>query len=975
MSQPDAGHDKAPEDATPGGASFPVVGIGASAGGLKALTEFVNAITFDTMAFVVVQHLAPARESLLPGILGRSTRVPVLPITDGVRLEPNHVYVAPPNADVAVQDGVLHLSSPASPMPIDRFFRSLAEGLGNKAIGVVLSGMGKDGTQGLKEIKARGGLAFAQDPLSAEYDSMPSSALESGVVDRILTPDAIAGELARISMHPYLAPTPAPASSPSAPEAIQRLFVQIRQSFRNDLSLYKPTTVNRRIERRMALLRLEKLTDYVEFVRTHHDELTALYWDILISVTSFFRDVEPFEVVKQVVVARILERKKPGAPIRIWVPACASGEEAYSLGICLLEALDQKGKNRNVQIFATDVDEEAIERARRGVYLPNIEADVSKERLQRFFVRMGENYQVSRRLRDLVVFSPQNIASDAPFSRVDLASCRNLLIYLQPALQRKVLRLLHYALVPDGFLMLGTSETVGDCADLFSLADRKNKIYVKKNLPAVTRLEAMASFGPSKDPGGSRKPTRDQRTGPTAQQIADRKLLDLYGPPSLLVDENLDVVQFRGDTAPYLAPAPGAAALHLLKLVRPELHLELWRLVQGVLKSDAATHGGPIRLPRAGAPDGLVAVDAVPILEPETNSRCVLVVFKDFTLPEAPHPPAPSDSDVADSRIRDLERDIAATKEYLQSTVEELETSNEELKSTNEELQATNEELQSTNEELETAKEELQSTNEELSTMNDELQFRVSDLGRTSSDLENLMRSIPEPVLFVDAGMSLRRTSDSARRLLCLGPDDYGRSLSQIKPLFAGIDIERTVHATLDRLVATTEQARIDDRWHELRAVPYRSPGGVVDGALLFLRDIDAEKRRQELVLDVETYASKMLAAIAHPLAIVDKEMRVLWVNEPFLTTFRVDAHATIGNLFQNLGSVEWAHPKLRQAMEGALASGLRFGDIRIEHDFEGIGHRIMMVSGAPVTGVASAQRLLMLTIVQLGETVEVSPQ
>ena len=501
MNPSDAPPGESPDEPRPskGAAAFPIVGIGASAGGLEALITFVHAIELDSMAFVVVQHLAPDRESLLRQILARSSEIPVVEITDGMRVTPNRVHVSPPNVDVAIHDGVLHLASPSSPMPIDKFFRSLAEDQTRRAVGVVLSGMGRDGTQGLLEIKARGGLAFAQDPASAKFNSMPSSAFESGAVDRVLPPGAIAAELMRVSKHPYVArdSSPPPGPAPAQDDALPKLFALIRTAYGNDLSLYKQTTIVRRVERRMALRQMETAAEYLRCAEEHPDELAALYGDMLIGVTSFFRDVDPFVVIQQVVLPRIVERKPAGAPIRFWVPACASGEEAYSLGICVLEGLERMGRSHRVQIFATDIDENAIERARRGVYPPNIEADVSQERLQRFFVKDGDDYQVTRRLRDLVMFSPQNVADDSPFSRIDLVSCRNLLIYLQPPLQRKVLRLLHYSLGPGGFLVLGTSETVGDCADLFSPIDRKSKIHVKKNLPVVSPREPAATVDPA----------------------------------------------------------------------------------------------------------------------------------------------------------------------------------------------------------------------------------------------------------------------------------------------------------------------------------------------------------------------------------------------------------------------------------------------------------------------------------------------
>ncbi len=941
--------------------SFLVVGIGASAGGLEAVVSLIASLSVDGMAFVVVQHLAPDHVSLLPAILGRSSRLPVAAIADGMRVEPNRVHVAPPNASVGLLNDVFHLLSPSSPLPIDAFFRTLAEDKGPRAIGVVLSGMGSDGTQGLREIKARGGLAFAQDRESAKYDSMPASAQESGVVDRVLTPQGIAAELMAISKHPYMARSPQQAPVLGDRDELGKLFVMIRSAYGNDLSLYKQSTVNRRVERRMALQQISKLTDYIRHVQEHREELAALYQDILIGVTSFFRDVEPFEMLQRVILPQVLERKAPSASIRVWVPACSTGEEAYSIAIVLLELLERSMHRHRIQIFATDVDEDAIAHARRGMFPRGIETDVSKERLERFFLRTGEGYQVGRQLRELLVFSLQNLTTDAPFSRMDFVSCRNLLIYLQPPLQKKVLRLLHYALVSDGILLIGNSETVGDSAALFSLLDRKNKIYVKRNLPASDMLDVRGALElattESYSAGGHERGARA-----TAQQIADRKLVERYGPPSVLVNENLDVLQFRGDTGRYLSPAPGAAALNLLKLLRPELHVEVWRAIQGALETNAPTQTPPLMLMRDGEDGRAVAIEVFPIHEPDTKSRCLLVVFEDR--PSQSEPAPVEGTEGADARLRNLEKELAATKEYLQSTIEELETSNEELKSTNEELQSANEELQSTNEELETSKEELQSANEELLTMNDELEHRMRDLRRASSDLDNLLLSVHEPVLFFDSRRLLNRASDGAQNLLRLNKESVGRPLAELKASFAGADIEEAVRTTTERLVETSRQARIQGRWYEIRVRPYRSAGGIVDGAVVVLRDIDVEKRREELVLDVETYAAKVLTALPQPLAIIDRQLRVLWVNEPFLATFRVDAHATVGNLLQNLGSGQWAHPKLREVIEAALAHGHPFHEFRIEHEFEAIGHRVMRVSGSVVTGIAGPDRVVLLTII-----------
>src|SRR5262245_50259523 len=476
------------------GSNFFIVGIGASAGGLEALTALLSNIKLDCMAFVVVQHLAPKHESFLPALLSRTSNIKVIAAADGTQVEPNQVYVIPPNSDLAILQGVLHVMSPprtATPhgphLPVDYFFRSLAADQGTRSIGIVLSGTGTDGTFGLKAIKEAGGITFAQDPATAKYDGMPRSAIEAGWADFSLAPEAIADELDHLSNHPSL-PRATPVSAELA-DVDGKLIVLMRTAFGNDLTYYKPATVDRRIERRMALHKIERLADYIKFVQSNPQELRLLYKDMLISVTSFFRDREPFDVLKQRVFPHLLEHKRTGDPVRIWVPACSTGEEAYSIAICLLEQLGDRAGDYRLQIFGTDVDDQSIQHARRGVYPENIALDVSRERLQRFFIKRETEFLVARRVRDMVVFSTQNVTKDAPFSRLDLVSCRNLLIYLRPTMQKKVLRILHYSLLPTGFMLLGSSETVGDATDHFSLMDRKNKLYSKRNVPSMAPLD------------------------------------------------------------------------------------------------------------------------------------------------------------------------------------------------------------------------------------------------------------------------------------------------------------------------------------------------------------------------------------------------------------------------------------------------------------------------------------------------------
>ncbi|HET6984621.1 MAG TPA: chemotaxis protein CheB, partial [Myxococcaceae bacterium] len=648
--------------------SLPVVGVGASAGGLEALEAFFGRIEAAGMAFIIVQHLAPGRESHLAEILGRVSRLPVSEAREGMAVEPNHVYVIPPSVNLTVLDGVLHLGELHPPPgggpahPIDSFLQSLAADCGARSMGVILSGTGLDGARGLQNIREAGGLTFAQDPETAKFRGMPLAAAAGA--DLVMAPDAIADELMRISRHPYLSRE---ATSSSGEEGLKKLFRLIRTNFGTDLSFYKFATVQRRIERRMALNTLEQLDDYIRLVQEQPDELKLLYRDLLINVTSFFRDSGPFEALRHVVFPLLIEGKRPGDAIRIWIPGCSTGEEAYSVAICLLEALGERAEEFQLQLFATDLDEEAIVVARAGRYPLSISADVSPERLRRFFQRRDNDYEVGRRLRELVIFAPHDLTRDAPFSRLDLCSCRNVLIYLQPPLQRRVIRVLHYALGRAGILLLGSSETVGDFPELFSIWDKKNRLYVAKNTPGPGTFEID---------GPLLREARGQRTGqpdplrPLAnlQQLADRKILERFAPAGVLVNENLDVLQFRGRTGPFLEPQPGTATLNLLKLARPELHLDLRTATHRALADDAPT---TVRVgAKLGDAVGQVSLEVHPLRDTESGVRSLLVLFRGERPVEVTEEPAPVAAPPTDSRSEELERELASTREYLQSTIE-----------------------------------------------------------------------------------------------------------------------------------------------------------------------------------------------------------------------------------------------------------------------------------------------------------------
>ena len=948
-------------------ARFFVAGIGASAGGLEALGELVKHVPLDRMAFIVVQHLAPHHESALTQLLARTSNVEVLTATDGMLAEPNHVYVIPPNTEPAFLNGAIRLLPPAGDhprLPIDHFLRSLAQDMGPSAIGIILSGTGTDGTLGLRSIKESGGLAFVQEPSSAKYDGMPRSALASGLADFCLTPAAIGEELARIAKRPdSLRLSKPPVRAARLQEQIARLFLLVRSTFGIDLTRYKPSMVERRIERRMMLQRLAKLDDYVAYVQSNPDELQALHKDMLIAVTNFFRDREAFDALKSRVFPKILEGKDSRSTIRMWVPACATGEEAYSIAISLIEYLGDRARDKGIQIFGTDVDDESIQIARRGNYPLNIELDVSPERLGRFFVKKDTEYQVSRRIRDMVVFSKHNLLQDAPFSRMDLVSCRNFLIYLQPSSQKKVLSVLHYAINGSGFVMLGTSESIGDAPELFSLVDRKNKIYAKRGTGRVAALDeilAVPGFPEHIKPGTSSRPVV------SLQSLADRKILEVYGPPGVLINENLDILHFRGHTGPYLDPAPGSASFNIMKLARPDLRMELKRTIQEAFREDKRV-AAEVKFYEGGKASA-VRIEVLPLQEPETRTRCLLISFMKLELPES-LPPAPVTPDEVDSRvvalghrIRELEGELDLTKDYLQTTIEEREGANDELKAANEELQSSNEELQSTNEELETSREEMQSSNEELTTVNEELQNRMAELSITNDDLHNVLAGLDSPTVIVGIDLRIRRFTASAERILNLVPADIGRSIGFLDA-FVGLDMRAKVTRVIETLASVEEEVECrNQRWYSLRITPYKTLDHSIRGAVVSLIDVDIRRRAAELLHDVGTYAEKFLGAIHHPLLMVDQKLRVVWANDAYFERFQVTPEETLGHVFPRWGDAVWAKASLRGQLEETLRTGQTLRDFSAQVAMPNEGEKKVRV-GASRVPAASETPLVLISI------------
>ena len=830
---------------------FPIIGVGASAGGLEAFTELLHELPKDNgMAFVFVQHLDPKHVSMLAEILARESKMPVLEARSGVLVQPDHVYVIPRNTSVSIAKRTLRLG-PRSLVSgqltsIDTFFQALAQDQGVRSIGVLLSGNGSDGTSGLKAIKAAGGIAFVQDPESAKYDGMPRSAIEAGCVDFVRNPAEIGQELVRLVEHPYIG-TPGWDGNEVLPESVDNLndiLTLVRNASGVDFRNYKPNTVKRRILRRMVLKQADTLAAYLGALRNDPAEVQALYDDLLINVTEFFRDPGMFQAVAKQVFPRIIAAHRKGASrqIRIWVPGCSTGEEAYSLAIALTEFLGEKVDGISIQIFASDISEHALKIGRSGIYPASIAQSVSPERLRRFFTKSDSGFQVHKHIRDSCIFARHDVIKDPPFSKLDLISCRNVLIYLGSSLQDRVVPVFHYALNSNGFLVLGSSETIGSHAGLFHLVDKKNKIYARK--PGVSRIPLIAPVHqlPAQKPQLPAKP--EAWTDLDLQREADRLVLSKYGPPGIVVDEDLKICQFRGQTSQFLEPAAGAASLSVLRMVREGLAAEL----KGAL-AKARKEGKPVRRDGIHLSNGKVELNlhVIPFHRNSDHDTKFLILFEPVrTIPQARHPKGKA----APSRLRSLElenahlrQELSSSHEYLQSIIEDQEASQEELQSATEEIQSSNEELQSTNEELETAKEELQSTNEELNTVNEELQNRNMQLARMGNDLVNLLANVNMPIVILGKDLRIHRFTPATEKSLNLIPSDIGRPIRDINLRIHVPNLEKMLREVIETLrphaLDVTDE---DGRRYSLRIRPFRTEDHRIDGVVMVFVDLEPGK-------------------------------------------------------------------------------------------------------------------------------------
>ena len=1005
--------------------SFPIVGIGASAGGLEALTELLKHLPADTgMGFVLVQHLDPQHESALTQLLARVTPMPVCEVTDNLRVEANCVYVIPPNMKLAIKQGMLKLQSrPPGRMPprsIDFFFESLAQDQHERAIGVILSGAATDGTIGLEAIKAEGGIAFAQDE-SARYDSMPRNAIAAGCVDFVFPPENIAKELARIAKHPCITGhvagkgrdaeeiSGAPEETAGQPmegdehNAYKKILLLLRNHSGADFSLYKSPTIQRRIARRMVLNKIDTLEDYAQSLVGNAKELEALYSDCLISVTSFFRNPEAFEVLQRKIFPGLLQQRGDDA-IRVWVLGCSTGQEAYSIAMAFMEEAEKFPRQRKLQIFATDLNEALLDKARNGLYTRNLVQDVSPERLRRFFVEEEGGYRIAKRLREMVVFARQNLISDPPFSRMDLISCRNLLIYLETDLQKKALPTFHYALKPEGFLFLGASESISGFTDLFEPMDKKQKIYSRKSaptlafhLPAKKRPAGMGRAATAPRMPGQRGSLLGAPEGFRAELIAqieaDRVTINQFAPPGVLINDELQILQFRGPTNIYLQPPAGKATFDVLKMAREGLMLPLRAAINKARKENKITRRENVRFDHES---GIKRVNLEVVPLKNLKERCFLVLFEDAEKKGGVVPGAPTDGPSAAAlstrriagkreesrRIAELDRELAETRDYLQAIQEQHGASSEELQASNEEVTSANEELQSLNEELETSKEELESANEELTTVNEEMSNRNAELSRLNADLNNFQASTRLSVILVGRELTIRRFSPAAEKQFHLLAADIGQSLSRFRhnlipaerdtPAASALDLEAFAREVVDTVRERECEVRDKEgRWFCLRGHPYVTLDNKIDGAVIVFVDISALKRTERAMKAARDYAEATLRTARDPLIILRGDLRTNSANEAFYKTFKVRQDQTEGCLIYELGNHQWDIPKLRTMLEEILPRNSFFDDFEVTHDFPQIGKRTMLLNARRLNLEDGAPPLILLSIEDVSERLE----
>ena len=926
-------------------AAFSIVGLGASAGGLEAFEQFFLNMPADSgMAFVLISHLDPDHASMLTEILQRTTDMPVVEVQDQMPVAPNCVYAITPNHNLSISRGILHPGVPDAPrghrMVIDSFMQSLAEDQGEQAIGIILSGTGSDGTLGLRAIHEAGGITLVQEPASAKFDGMPNSAIQAGYATYILPVEKMPEQL--LSKRPDQGvheKKPLSAPDASGENGMARILMMLRSATGYDFTLYKQSTIGRRVARRMSLHNLEDLQAYARYLKEYPAELQLLLKELLINVTSFFRDAAAFDLLKQEILPQMLADKPPEHVFRVWVAGCASGEEAYSIAILLREFMDESGLLFRIQIYSTDIDEDAIATARAGVYPEDIARDVSPERLRHFFTREDTGYRINKDIRETVVFAIQDVLKDPPFTRLDLLSCRNLMIYLKPELQNRLIPMLHYALKPEGVLLLSPSESIGKHSDLFTPLNRKWKFYRAAN--SLASIRTVLSFGSASVASGNSKETHSMNERMKETDFAEltkRMLLKSFAPNSVLTDLQGNILYIYGDTGNYLRPAPGQPTLNVVGMARDGLQMEL-RASLNSAASGTSTLNREVSI-RNDADSRDVSFSLRPLYVQDANAPLLLLSFQDVTRPARVKSMIPEH---AMGRVEELERELLYTRENMQATLEE---------------------AQSTNEELETSKEELRSVNEEITSVNAELQSKIEQLTRTQNDMKNLLDNTRIATIFIDEEFTIKRFTREAEQIYRLVASDTGRPLSDIKSNIDNVDLLADARTVLDSLVPCEREVHtIDGNSYLARIQPYRTLDNVIEGVVLTFTDISERVAAEACEKEARELAEAINDTIRQPLIVLDGEMRIISASRSFYSDFQRTPGDTLGRLIYELGNHEWDIPELHVLLENILPNNPGFEGFLVENDFPDIGHCRMLLNASRIIASRDASPMILLAI------------
>lgn len=950
--------------------NFHIVGIGASAGGLDALKKFFSTMPSDSgLGFVIVQHLDPTHKSSLVELLNKYTSMDVIQVKDGMKVKPNHVYVIPPNKNMGISNGSLHLSSIEDPhslrMPINLFLKSLADDKKDSSIGVILSGFGADGTNGAKSIKLEGGIVIAQDPESAESDGMPVNVINTGLVDSILPPEKMSYKLISYVKTSRKIMQKLIADDKNNEEDLQAIFRLIRTRTGHDFSTYKESTMFRRIGKRANLHQIDNLKEYLRYLHQNPKELDLLFQEILINVTSFFRDPEAFRVMESKAISELMASKKEGDTIRLWVPGCSSGEEVYSLAMILREVMESMGKYFEIQIFGTDIDDDTIKSARKGSYLESIKLDVSQKRLRKFFIKKEDKYQIKNEIREMAVFAVHNVLKDPPFAKLDIISCRNLLIYLKSDAQKILLSIFNYALNKEGILFLGPSESIGESIESFDVVDKKWKIFkssVSHPLP-WRMVKSPIKFAPYGE--------RDSKSGHydiekiDLTNFAVKKLLDIYAPPSVIVNDLGEILYIHGKLGKYLEPAQGRARLNIFDMAKDNTGFKIRSAIQNAASKTKDVIMEGLKISSNGN-SKIINITVKPIQEPEIMRNLLIVSFEDVLTKKDEIGKIKIDLNTVekDKRIIELEQDLRETRERLNITIEEMETSYEELKAANEELQSMNEESQSTNEELETSKEEMQSINEELATVNTELQIKIDELTRANDDMKNLFNSTEIATIFLDREMNIRNFTPEASNLIKVRKSDVGRPIGDIVTNIKYKDLIADINRVLDNLVLKEHEVQTKDNdWYLMRILPYRTSQDVIDGVIVTFVDINQRMAAEEKIKEALKYAESLINTIKEPVLVLDHDLKVFSGNKPFYKIFKLNPGEIEGKYIYEIDDGKWSDRNLKNLLGKTLKETYAFNKFRLNYKFVDYGQKKICISGRKSYEGEAEKEMILITI------------